>query len=113
MDAKRRMHLARALVLVVPASLAGALYGYVRGLDEANRKYSAEINAMRALQDSLRRAFARDGRFPPTRSGHYEFPGLTVSASSDTMVSYYSGVDADHLLMLHLSPDGTLSVSRR
>lgn len=108
----------RTLVLVacgvgVLSGIAGGGAGYFRGIDEAEQRFSMEINALRQVEDSVARYYQRTGRYPSPTAGHYRMDGLAVSTASDTMVSYYSGVDAEHLLILHLNPAGRITLSRR
>ena len=100
-------------VVAIPLILVVGGVGFYAGLQKADRQATREVNAMMRLQEQLYRARARDGRFPPVSIDLYERPGLTVSAESDTSVTFYSGVDQTHLVTLHVRGDGTLLTSRR
>lgn len=98
---------------VIVVGLAGTgFFSYSAGARKAEQRCSVDVRRIGAVQDSLYRIFRRDGKLPRPNIDTYEMHGLTVSDLSDTSVTYYSGLEASHLLTLHIDPDGRLSVSR-
>ncbi len=92
---------------------AACLASYSRGVEHAEQQNTRDINRLRVVTDSLMNIRDRTGSFPVPSTDTYEIGGLTVSDVSDSSVSYYAGLNGEHLLILHLSRTGRITISRR